>query len=63
MRIETYTQRVLYPSDEHYLVNRIAKTVSDRVFLGVDADASEWEEVPKEEARIIMEEWEKEVEE
>lgn len=62
MEIQTYTQRILIPEEGHLLVNHEAKTVSDKVFLGIHADASEWVEVTAEEAEGLQKQWESEIE-
>ena len=61
MRTETYTQRILIPEEGHLLVNHQAKTVSEKVFLGINADASEWVEVTIEEAEALQKRWETEM--
>lgn len=61
MKIQTYEQRILIPEEGHLLVNHTAKTVSDKVYLGINADASEWVEITAEEAETLQKQWEEEI--
>lgn len=61
MKIQTYEQRILIPEENHLLVNHEAKVVSDKVYLGINADASEWAEITAEEAEILQKSWEEEI--
>ena len=46
MRIETIKgQRVLAPESGMWLYNSTAKAISDLVYLGVEADETEWQEI------------------
>lgn len=56
MQIETYEQRILIPEDGKWLYNATADVVSDKVYLGKEADASEWVEITEDEKRKIEEE-------
>ena len=58
MKIETYEQRIVTPEAGHFLYNENAKTFSDKVYLGVNADVSEWVEVTEEEKVEIEASWE-----
>ena len=62
MKIQTYEQRILIPEEGHFLVNHTAKTISDKVFLGINADASEWAEITAEEKEALEKQWEEEIE-
>lgn len=62
MKIQTYEQRILIPEKGHFLVNHEAKTISDKVFLGIHADASEWSEITAEEKEALEKQWEAEME-
>ena len=62
MKVETYEQRILTPEEGKYLYNENAKVISDKVYLGKDADASEWVEITQEEKEAIEKEWEQELE-
>lgn len=53
MQIETYEQRILTPEEGKWLYNATADVVSDKVYLGKDADASEWVEITEEEKAEI----------
>ena len=61
MKIQTYEQRILIPEDGHFLVNHNAKVASDKVYLGINADASEWAEITIEEAEMFQRVWEEEI--
>lgn len=55
MRIETYEQRILIPEEGKWLYNANADVVSDKAYLGKEADASEWVEITEEEYAKIKE--------
>ena len=59
MITETMEIKVLYPSENHFLYNAEAKTISDKVFLGKDANADYWQEITLSEKERLEEEWEK----
>ena len=61
MQIQTYEQRILIPEEGHLLVNHEAKSISNKVYLGIHADASEWVEVTAEEAEALQKEWEEDL--
>ena len=63
MTTETMKIKVLYPSENHFLYNAEAKTISDKVFLGKDANESDWEEITLNEKERLEEKWEKEAKE
>ena len=58
MKVETYEQRVLIPEENKWLYNASAKVISDKVYLGKEADASEWVEITTEEKEELEKEWE-----
>lgn len=60
MKIETYEQRILIPDEGHWLYNIEAQVISDKVYLGKSADATDWIEITDAEKEIIEQEWEKE---
>ena len=60
MQMQTYEQRILIPEEGHFLVNHNAKTISDKVYLGIHADASEWVEITAEEKETLEKQWEAE---
>ncbi len=62
MKVETYEQRILTPEEGKYLYNENAKVISDKVYLGKEADASEWVEITSEEKDALKAEWEVETE-
>ena len=53
MKIQTYEQRILIPEEGKYLYNESAKVISDKVYLGKEADASEWVEITQEEKEAL----------
>lgn len=61
MKIQTYEQRILIPEEGYLIVNHQTKVVSDKVYLGINADASEWIEVTIEEAEVLQKQWEEEI--
>lgn len=63
MTTETMRIKVLYPSENHFLYNAEARTISDKVFLGKDANESDWQEITLGEKKRLEEEWEKEAKE
>ena len=58
MQIEVYEQRILIPEDGKWLYNATDKVVSDKVYLGKEADATVWTEINEEEKQKIEEEME-----
>ena len=58
MTVQTYEQRILIPEENKWLYNESAKVISDKVYLGKDADASEWVEITQEEKEALEREWE-----
>ena len=58
MKVETYEQRILTPEEGKYLYNENAKVISDKVYLGKEADSSEWVEITQEEKEALEREWE-----
>ena len=58
MKIQTYEQRILIPEDGKYLYNESCRIISDKVYLGKEADASEWVEITSEEKEALEREWE-----
>lgn len=53
MKIETYEQRILIPDEGKYLYNETAQVISDKVYLGVNANENEWTEISEEEKQEI----------
>lgn len=49
MRIEVYEQRILIPEENKWLYNEESNVVSDKVFLGKNADPKDWVEITEEE--------------
>ena len=63
MTSETMGIKILYPSENHFLYNAEAKTISDNVYLGKDANEGDWQEITLSEKGRLEEEWRKEAEE
>ena len=61
MQMQTYEQRILIPEEGKYLCNHEAKVVSEKVYLGKDADASAWVEITAEEKESIELEMQNEI--
>ena len=62
MKIQTYEQRILIPEEGHLLCNHNAKVVSDKVYLGINAQEEEWAEITIAQADSIQKQWELEAE-
>ena len=45
MKIETFEQRILIPEKGKWLYNATDNIISDKVYLGKEADASLWVEI------------------
>jgi len=46
-------QRILIPQSGYWLYNAAVGVVSDKVYLGKEADASEWVEITEEEKQRL----------
>lgn len=53
MKIEVYEQKVLIPDEDKYLYNETAQVISDKVYLGINADENEWIEITEEQKQEI----------
>lgn len=53
-------QRILIPNEGNYLCNENAKVISDKVYLGINADESEWIEITEEQKQEYEKQWEEE---
>lgn len=53
MQMETFEQRILTPEEGKWLYNATDNIVSDKVYLGKEADASLWVEITEEEKQKI----------
>lgn len=62
MTVQTYEQRILIPEENKWLYNDSAKVISDKVYLGKEADASEWVEITQEEKEALESQQEQETE-
>ena len=61
MIIQSYEQRVLIPENGKFLYNAEAQAISDKVFLGINANADDWQEITAEDKARIEADWESEV--
>ena len=50
-------QRVLTPDENMWLYNESQKVISDKVYLGVEAEVSEWTEITDERKRELERLW------
>ena len=57
MTKETYEQRILTADEGKNLYNESAKSISDKVYLGKEADESEWVEITEQEKERLEAEW------
>ena len=57
MTTETFTQRILIPDEDKYLYNEKEKVISDKVYLGKEADETEWQEITEAEKEQLEAEW------
>ena len=62
MTIQSYEQRILIPENGQFLYNAEARSISDTVFLGINANADDWQEITAEDKARIEADWESEVE-
>ena len=62
MTIQSYEQRILIPENGKFLYNAEARAISDKVFLGINANAEDWQEITSEDKARIESEWESEAE-
>lgn len=53
MKMETYEQRILIPDMGKWLYHEKDDVVSDKVFLGKNADESQWAEISEERKQAI----------
>ena len=54
MEIKRYEQRILIPDNGKYLYNETAQIISDdKVYLGINADETEWIEISEDEKQEI----------
>jgi hypothetical protein len=62
MEIKRYEQRILIPDDGKYLYNETAQVISDKVFLGINANENEWIEITEEQKQEIEKQLNEELE-
>lgn len=54
-------QRIITPTDGMWLLNSKDRVISDKVYLGKNADESAWEEISESEKQRLEAEWESEI--
>lgn len=62
MEIKRYEQRVLIPDEGKYLYNETAQVISDKVFLGINANEKDWLEITEEQKQEIEKQLNEELE-
>lgn len=62
MEIKRYEQVVLIPDEGKYLYNETAQVISDKVFLGINANENEWIEITEEQKQEIEKQLNEELE-
>jgi hypothetical protein len=63
MEIKTYEQRILIPDEGKYLYNETAQVISDdKVYLGINANETEWIEITEERKQEIEKRLNEEIE-
>lgn len=63
MEIKRYEQRILIPDNGKYLYNETAQVISDdKVYLGINADETEWTEITEEQKQEIEKQLNEELE-
>ena len=61
MKLEVINgQRVLTPESGFFLCNKVDKVISDKVYLGINADEKTWTEITEEEKHLLESQWESE---
>lgn len=63
MKLETINGiRVITPEADMWLCNETDKVISDKVYLGINADENEWRDITEEEKARLEEAWSDETE-
>ena len=63
MKLETINGiRVITPEADMWLCNEAQQVISDKVYLGVNADENEWRDITEEEKARLEEAWNSETE-
>lgn len=58
MKLETINGvRVITPETDMWLCNEIARTISDKVYLGISADKNEWHDITEKEKESFKALW------
>lgn len=53
MEIKRYEQRILIPDEGKYLYNEKEQVISDKVFLGINANENDWIEINEDQKQEI----------
>lgn len=53
MRKEVYNQRILIADNNKYLYNEKDNIISDKVYLGINANETDWVEITEEQKQQI----------
>ena len=62
MKLETINnQRIITPTDGMWLLNSKDRVISDKVYLGKNADESAWVEISESEKQQLEAEWESDI--
>ena len=63
MKLETINGiRIITPEADMWLCNEAQQVISDKVYLGVNADENEWRDITEEEKARLEEAWNSETE-
>lgn len=62
MQVQKKEYKILVPDSGKYLCNMKDRVISDQVFLGINADPSDWTEIDETTKTILENEWELEAE-
>lgn len=58
MKLEVINgQRILTPDAEMFLCNEESRTISDKVYLGINADENAWTEITEAEKTVFEAKW------
>lgn len=60
MQMQKYEQRILIPDEGKFLCNVKEKVISEKVYLAINADSSEWVEIDETEKQRLEAKWENE---
>ena len=58
MQMQAYQQRILLPAEGKWLYQETTRVISDKVYLGIQADEAQWVEITEEEKKNLESLWE-----